>query len=85
MIYREKSPVIEVARAHFAFHDLAFASARRHGRIVDKLDTTHPHVMVATPQGMIRAKPDEYIVLSEDGSLHVLNDEQLHAKYTRIR
>jgi len=84
MLLREKSPEVTAVRANVASSYAAFDEAVKAGRIVDKLDTIRPCVMVATPQGMIRAKADDYIALSHSGALYVLSEAQVRANYERI-
>jgi len=84
MVLREKSPEIEAVRADEVSSHAAFDEAVKAGRIVDKLSTIRPCVMVATPQGMIRAKADEYIAMSHSGALYVLSEAQVQANYERV-
>jgi hypothetical protein len=84
MVLREKTPEVYAVQAEFASHDRHFSEAIKAGRIVDKMKQARPHVMVATPEGMLRAKPSEYIALDHNGGLRVLSQEQVEAKYERV-
>jgi len=84
MVLRERSPEIDTVKANLATSYAPFSHAVKAGRIVDRLDTRHPHVMVATPEGMLRARPEEYIALSPSGALYVLSEAQVRANYERV-
>jgi len=84
MRLREKAVEVTAVQANTASFFYDFKDMFKVGRLVDKMKSPKPHIMVATPNGMLRAAPDEYIIMDCKGQLHVLSNSQMNNKYERV-